>query len=94
MVDGSTDFAPAELAAISAMMRASKTLPDDLWAVAAVQNLACLYAKIEPLLPEKDKAMLIGIGGYIAHLGKAEMSAQIHATMALARAALKGPTDE
>jgi hypothetical protein len=43
-----TDFSAPELAAINAMMRASKTLPDDMWAVAAVQNLACLYAKIEP----------------------------------------------
>lgn len=85
-IESQTEFAPAELAAISAMMRASKTLPDDMWAVAAVQNLACLYAKIAPMLTDADKAMLIGIGGYIAHLGKAEMSAQIQATLAIARA--------
>lgn len=82
----SEDFAPAEQHAISLMMRASKTLPDDMWAIAAVQNLACLYAKIEPLLPDTDKAMLIGIGGYIAHLGKAEMNAEIEMRMAIARA--------
>ena len=80
------DFTQPELAAISAMMRASKTLPDDMWAVAAVQNLACLYAKIEPLLPDADKATLIGIGGYIAHLGKAEMAADIQAKIAIATA--------
>ncbi|HIQ17230.1 MAG TPA: hypothetical protein EYH41_04415 [Novosphingobium capsulatum] len=70
-------------------MRASKTLPDDMWAVAAVHNLACLYAKIETLLPEADKAMLIGIGSYVAHLGKAEMMAEIQAGMAIARARTK-----
>ena len=80
------DFTPAEQHAISMMMCASKTLPEDMWAVAAVQNLACLYAKIEPLLPDVDKAMLVGIGGYIAALGKHEMSAEIQAKMALARA--------
>lgn len=85
------EFQPEELAAISMMMRASKDLPDEMWAVAAVQNLACLYAKIEPLLPEVDKAMLIGIGGYIAHLGKAEMMAEIQAGMAIARALKKPP---
>jgi hypothetical protein len=87
-----TDFSAPELAAINAMMRASKTLPDDMWAVAAVQNLACLYARIEPLLPEADKAMLIGIGGYVAHLGKAEMMAEIQAGMAIARARAKPAT--
>lgn len=81
-----SDLNPAELHAINQMMRASKTLPDDMWAVAAVQNLACLYVKIEPLLPDTDKAMLIGIGGYIAHLGKAEMEAEIQTKMAIARA--------
>lgn len=81
-----TDFTPPELAAISAMMRASKTLPDDMWAVAAVQNLACLYAKIEPLLCEADKALLIGIGGYVAHLGRTEMAAAVQAYAAIARA--------
>jgi hypothetical protein len=60
------EFQPAELAAISMMMRASNDLPDEMWAVAAVQNLACLYAKIEPLLTEVDKAILIGVGGWIA----------------------------
>lgn len=80
------DFTNIEQHMISQMMRASKTLPDDMWAVAAVQNLACLCAKIEPLLGDEDMAMLIGIGGYIAHQGKAEMSAEIEMKMALARA--------
>jgi len=81
-----TDFTPHESKIIGMMMKASQTLPDDMWAVAAVQNLACLYAKIEPLLLEDERAMMIGIGGYIAHQGKAEMSAEIQAKMAIADA--------
>jgi hypothetical protein len=57
-----------------------------MWAVAAVQNLACLYAKIEPLLTEVDKAILIGVGGWIAHVGKEEMAAEIQATIAISKA--------
>jgi predicted DNA-binding transcriptional regulator YafY len=86
MALGPLDFTPEEQRAISLMMRASRTLPDDMWAVAAVQNLACLYAKIEPLLTDEDKAMVIGVGGYIAFQGRAEMEADIQARMALARA--------
>lgn len=80
------DFSDHESRIIGMMLKASKTLPDDMWAVAAVQNLACLYAKIEALLSDEDRAMLIGIGGYIAHLGKAEIEADIQARMVIARA--------
>lgn len=45
-----------------------------------------LCAKVEPLLCDEDMSMLIGIGGYIAHLGKSEMTAEIEMKMALARA--------
>jgi hypothetical protein len=58
------------------MMRASNDLPDEMWAVAAVQNWPA-SAKIEPLLTEVDKAILIGVGGWIAHVGKEEMAAEI-----------------
>ena len=46
-----TDFAPAELHMISQIMMAEKTLPDDFWAVAAVQELACLLAGLEKMAP-------------------------------------------
>ena len=80
------DFTPEEQGVISLMLRASRTLPDEMWAVAAVQNLACLYSKINGLLTDEDRAMLIGIGGYIAFQGRAEMEADIQARMARARA--------
>lgn len=79
------DFSQAEERAIGMMMRASKTLPDDFWAVAAVQTLACLFVKIEPLLTDEQAAELIGIGGYIAASGKEEMKAEIAMRMGLAR---------
>ncbi len=80
-----TDFAPAELHMISQIMKAEKALPDDFWAVAAVQELACLLAKLEPLLPDTDMSTLIGIGAFIARQGKSETNAEIQMKMALAR---------
>lgn len=82
----SEDFTPAELAAISAMSRASRTLPDDFLSVPAVQELACLFARIEPLLPDSDKATIIACGAMLMHYGKAETIAGIHAAMALKKA--------
>lgn len=83
----SEDFNRAELAAISAMTRASKTLPDDFLSVPAVQELACLFAKIEPLLTDGQKATVIACGAMLVHYGKAETIAGIHAALALQRAA-------
>ena len=83
----SEDFAPAELDAISAMTRASRTLPEDFLSVPAVQELACLYAKIEALLTDEQKATVIACGAMLVHYGKAEIIAGIHAAMALQRAA-------
>lgn len=80
------DFEPAELAAISAMTRASRTLPDDFLSVPAVQELACLYVRIEPLLTDEQKATVIACGAMLVHYGKAETIAGIHAAMALQRA--------
>lgn len=85
-MDANDDFNPAELAAISAMSRASRKLPDDFLSVGAVQELACLYAKIEPLLTDMQKATVIGCGAMLMHYGKAETIAGIHAAMALHRA--------
>lgn len=81
-----TDFTPAELSAISAMSRASRTLPDDFLSVPAVQELACLFVKIEPLLTDEQKAVVIGCGAMLMHYGKAEATAGIMAAMAIQRA--------
>ena len=81
------DFTPAELHMIGQIMKAERTLPDDFWSVAAVQELACLLAKLEPLLTDEQTATLIGIGAFVARQGKAEMTAQIQAAFALRRAA-------
>lgn len=81
-----SDFTDVESHIIGMMMRAEKTLPDDMWAVAAVQELACLLAKLRAVLTDEQFAMLVGIGAYISRAGKAEMMAEIHAKMALAKA--------
>ena len=80
------DFEPAELHAIGLMQRARKTLPDDFWLVAGLQELACLYARIEPLLTESQRATLIGCGALMARESEKEMLADIKARMAIGRA--------
>lgn len=80
------DFNDAELHAISLMQKARKTLPDDFWLVAAMQELACLYAKIEPLLTDPQKATIIGCGAIMCREAEREMKADIQARIAIARA--------
>lgn len=80
------EFAPEELHAIGLMRKASKTLPDDMWLVAGMQELACLYVKIEPLLTDVQKALLIGVGGLIAREAEREMRAGIQAFVAIEKA--------
>ena len=87
------EFSAPELHMISQIMKAEKTLPDEMWAVAAVQELACLLAIIEPLLLDKHMATLIGIGAFVARQGKMEMSADIQAVMALNRARMNPKED-
>lgn len=82
----SADFSPEELHAISAMSKASRTLPDDFLSVPAVQDLACLFVRLEPLLTDEQKATIIGCGAMLMHYGKAETIAGIHAAMALQKA--------
>ena len=84
------DFTPAELHAIGAMQRAARTLPEDFFGVPALQELACLFAKIEPLLTEPQKATMIACGAMLVHYSKAETIAGIEAAMALSRIASKG----
>lgn len=80
------EFDPVELNMISQIMKAEKVMPDEYWCVEAVQELACILAKIEPLLPNEMMATLIGIGACLARQGKVEMTAGIHAAMAISRA--------
>jgi hypothetical protein len=80
------DFEPAELHAIGLMQRARKTLPDDFWLVAGFQELACLYARIEPLLTDAQKQTLIGCGALMAKESEKEMKSDILARIAIARA--------
>ena len=77
-----SDFNRAETAALSAMQRAARVLPDDFLSVPAVQELACLYAKLEPMLAESQKATIIAAGAMLVHYGKAETIAGIQAGMA------------
>jgi hypothetical protein len=81
-----SDFNAAELHAISLFQRARQTLPDDFWLVAGMQELACLYAKIEPLLADSHKQILIGCGALMARESEREMVADIQMRMAIARA--------
>jgi hypothetical protein len=80
------DFTAPELDAISLMQKARKTLPDDFWLVAGMQELACLYAKIEPLLNDDQRATIIGAGALMARESEKEMKADILARMVIARA--------
>lgn len=84
------EFDPVELHHIAQMVKASKTLPDDFFAVEAMQELACLLAVLEPLLTNKQTALMVGVGGYLAHIGKTEMTAGIQAYMELQKAMRNG----
>lgn len=81
-----TDFTDAELHTISQIMKAEKTMPDEFWAVPAVQTLACLLVEIRPLITRTQWATFIAIGALIARQGKAELSAEIQAGIAIAKA--------
>ena len=76
-------FEPAELHAIGMMASASKDLPEDFLSVEAAQELACLYAKIEPLLSDEQKGIIIGCGGILFHHGKDEFLAGLQASIIL-----------
>ena len=80
------DFAPAEIAAINLLRRAAREMPDELFAVGALQELACLYVKIEPLLTDAMKVTFIGAGAYVAKQADLEMKAHIQAFAAIRKA--------
>ncbi len=83
---GENEFNRAELHAISLMQKARKTLPEDFWLVPAMQELACLYARIEPLLTDAQKSTMIGCGAIMAREAEKEMRAGIHAAIAISNA--------
>lgn len=80
------DFTEAELATIKAMGRASVTLPDDFFGVAAVQELAVLITAIRDKLTDEQAAMLIGIGAYLMEVTRDETIAGIEAAIAIQKA--------
>ena len=82
---GGSDFTEAESWLIGKMVKAERTLPDDFWCDAAVQELACLAVKLEPLLTEKQMATLVGCGALLVRHGKPEMMAKIQAAMLFGR---------
>lgn len=81
------DFSEKESRIIGQMMRAERSLPEDFWYVPAVQELACVLARYDAWMSDEDCATVIGVGALLARHGKAEMTAEIQARLALARAA-------
>ena len=71
---------------IGQILRARKTLPDDFWGVAAVQEVASFIARNEGILSDADCAILVGIGAIIANQAHVEMAADIQARIAIANA--------
>lgn len=84
-MDVGLDFTAAEQHMIGQIVKAEKTLPDDFWHVAALQELACLMVRLEPLLPDKDMGLLVGCGALLARHGKTEMKAEIETAMMFAK---------
>ena len=68
---------------IGLMLESHDALGIDLWAADALQNLAALCAKLEPHLSAEDMAVLVRIGGNIAHFGLAETQAGMEAYLAI-----------
>lgn len=79
------DFTDAESRMIGAILKASRTVPDDMMCVEMVQELACLICKLEPLLTSRQMATLMGCAAFIAREGNKEMKAGIEAAMFIAR---------
>ncbi len=71
---------------IGQMIRASRTLPEDFFLVPAMQELAGFLARNESVLSNEDCSLLIGVGAVIIRESMGELTAQIQAAMALAKA--------
>lgn len=86
-MSGGEDFTPEELHALSLMGRARKSLPEgEFWGVAALQNLAGIYARYRHAMTEEDQAILIGVGACLRYFSESEMKAQVQAMMAISKA--------
>lgn len=81
------EFTSEELEALSLIGRARQTLPvDEFWGVAAVQNLAGIYARYKDVMTEDDRAVLIGCGAALRSYADGELKAQVQAMLAIAKA--------
>jgi hypothetical protein len=78
------DFTDEESRIIGLMMKAEKSLPDDFWHVAAVQELACVLARYQAIMTDEHCATLVGVGAMLCRHGNEEMKAEIQAKMLLA----------
>jgi hypothetical protein len=73
---------------IGQMRSAVKTLPDDFWAVAVVQELAGFLARNEGHLSDGDCALIVGVGAFVSRQADIEMNAEIQMKLAIGRAKL------
>lgn len=71
---------------ISLMRKVSRTLGDELLAVAAVQELAGVIARNDIDLGDEECAILIGVGAVLMRLADAEMKAHVQAALAISNA--------
>jgi hypothetical protein len=82
---GCTGFSDVELHWIGQFAKAEKTLPDDFWCVAAMQELACHLARVQPLLTDAQTTTLVGIGALLQRLGRNEFVAEIETSLLFAK---------
>lgn len=75
----------AEGKIVGQILKAERTIPDDMMHVEAVQSLATLLAKYGAVMTKSDYAQFIGIGALIARQGKAEMMADIQGRMLMGK---------
>jgi hypothetical protein len=68
---------------IGLMQRMSRTLPEDFFMVAAVQELAQLAHDLKPFLKGDQEATLLGIGALMIREGRDEAIAGIQAALAI-----------
>lgn len=88
MIDASDglDFTPEESRIIGQMVKAERSMPDEFWHIAAMQELASVLARYQAVMSDADCAAVIGCGAMLVRHGKREMTAEIEMRMAIARA--------
>jgi hypothetical protein len=77
------DLSAGALRNIGLMQRMARTLPEDFFMVAAVQDLAQLAHELKPFFKGDQEATLLGIGALMIREGRAEALAGIQAALAL-----------